>query len=82
MSAQNIIPNKIVDGGIVQRPPIKHNGNNSHFTALGFLMLLISIIIMSSVLIYMCLTQTAGESVLLLGVAPFLAMFVILLLSK
>lgn len=82
MSAQNVIPNEIVEGGISGRIPTKSPENGANLMALGFIMLLVSVVIMSSVLIYMCLSGSAGESTLLLGIFPFTVMFVLLLLSR
>ena len=85
MSAQNVIPNELVDEGITRRRILRQKqqgSDQSNFIALGFIILLLTVVIMSSVLIYMSITGAAGESLLLLGVFPFIIMFILLLLSK
>ena len=82
MSAQNVIPNEIVEAGISRRRVERSTQDQANLMALGFILLLVSIVIMSSVLIYMCMSGSAGESMLFIGIFPFTIMFVLLLLSK
>ena len=86
MSAQNVIPNEIVEAGISGTGRVRGNNpsteDQANLVALGFIMLLVTIVIMSSVLIYMCLSGSAGESMLFLGIFPFTAVFVMMLLSR
>lgn len=83
MSAQNIITNKIVERSVSHIPPRRvHHGNGSGLIAMGFVILVLTIVIMTSVLIYMCLSGSGGESMLLLGVFPFTIVFILLLLSR
>lgn len=82
MSAQNVIPNEIVEAGITGHQVMKSGGDQNNLIALGFVVLLMTIIIMSSVLIYMCLSGTGGESMLFVGIFPFTIMFVLMMLSR
>lgn len=82
MSAQNVIPKELVDRGVARPRNPKSHHEQSDLIALGFIILLLTIVIMSSVLIYMSLTGIAGESLLLLGIFPFTIVFILLLLSK
>jgi hypothetical protein len=82
MSAQNILPQKIVEGGISGGSRESHHNKDANLIALGFILLLVSVVVMSSVLIYMCLSGSAGESMLFIGIFPFTIMFILLLLSK
>jgi hypothetical protein len=83
MSAQNVITNEIVEAGISnRRGVVKQTQDQANLMALGFILLLVTVVIMSSVLIYMCMSGSGGESMLLLGIFPFTIMFVLLLLSK
>ncbi|MEZ5009819.1 MAG: hypothetical protein R2753_16845 [Chitinophagales bacterium] len=82
MSAHNIIPAKIVDN---KRGPDHINRipkDQANIAAIGIVLLVFAIVIMSAALIFMCLSGSSGESVLLLGIAPFIIVFMLLLLSK
>lgn len=81
MSAQNLIPSKIVEGKII-REKIHPTNDSANTIAFGIILLILAVVIMSGALIYMCLSGGAGETTLLLGVAPFILMFMLLIMYK
>ncbi len=82
MSAQNLIPSKIVEGEIIQGKIHQPINDNANTLAIGIILLVLAVLIMSGALIFMCLSGGAGESTLLLGIAPFILMFMVLLCYK
>ncbi|MCB0501548.1 MAG: hypothetical protein KDD32_02610 [Bacteroidetes bacterium] len=82
MSAHNIIPAKIVDSKRDSEKVHRVPKDQANIAALGIVLLVFAIVIMSAALIFMCLSGSSGQSVLLLGIAPFILVFMLLLLSK
>lgn len=81
MSAQKIQAN------YVDIKALRNETNGNHPTkgssvALGIILLVFAIVIMASVLIFMCLSGNVGESMLFIGIVPFVSMFMLLMMSR
>jgi hypothetical protein len=83
MSAQNVIPAKILAEGVGIQSKINQSSNDhANAIALGIILMVLAVLIMFGVLIFLSMSGSAESSLLFIGIAPFILMFMVLILSR
>ncbi len=82
MSAHKSIPANVIQRKSVPNKVQRTSKDKANTIALGIILIVITMVIMAGALIFMSLSGSSGELILLVGVVPFIAIFLLLLLAK